>query len=202
MSRAQSLMTSKWCRSETACALVALPAHCASVLHARHRHIVCVPRSVRLTDQVDRHPHLDHRPLPRAALTFVASGRGLENVSVLGVASTPTLSPATNAANKLHDIVLIDTTTDCGPGCSRVDTPAACTLFGMVNVSSISALAIGERVGKAGPDLHRSPMKRCSHARLPRCEDHGARFARCLEKPSLRIHAQRMSGTGREDVRL
>jgi hypothetical protein len=38
-------------------------------------------------------------------------------------------------------------------------------------------LAIGERVGKAGLDLFRSLMKRCSHARLPRCEGYGARCA-------------------------
>ena len=42
--------------------------------------------------------------------------------------------------------------------------------FGTVNVSlHIPTLAIGERVGKAGPDLFRSPMKRCSHARFSRC---------------------------------
>jgi hypothetical protein len=51
----------------------------------------------------------------------------------------------------------------------RVDTPAACTLFGMVNASLLRTLAIGERIGKAGPDLFRSPMKRYSHARLPQC---------------------------------
>jgi ClpX C4-type zinc finger protein len=44
----------------------------------------------------------------------------------------------------------------------------------MVNVSiSFRALAIGERVGKAGPDIFRSPMKRCSHARFSRCEGYG-----------------------------
>jgi hypothetical protein len=48
----------------------------------------------------------------------------------------------------------------------------------MVNVSiSFRTLAISERVGKAGTDLFRSPMKRCSHARLSRCKDNGARLA-------------------------
>ena len=42
----------------------------------------------------------------------------------------------------------------------RVDTPAACAPLGMVNVSISPPLAIGERVGKAGPDPFRSPMMR------------------------------------------
>jgi hypothetical protein len=37
-------------------------------------------------------------------------------------------------------------------------------------IHSLRTLAIGERVGNAGPDLFRSPMKRCSHARFPRRE--------------------------------
>jgi hypothetical protein len=64
---------------------------------------------------------------------------------------------------------------------SRADTPAACPPLGMVNVSiSFVPSPFGERVGKAGPDLIRSPMKRCSHARFPRCEGHGPCAARCL----------------------
>src|SRR5215831_1255212 len=55
-----------------------------------------------------------------------------------------------------------------------------------------SALAIGERVGKAGTDLLRSPMKRRSHARFSRCKDHGARTARCAKGEDHRNYPQRV----------
>ena len=52
--------------------------------------------------------------------------------------------------------------------------PLPAPLWGMVNVSiSFRTLAMGERVGNAGSDPFRSPMKRCSHARFPPCESHG-----------------------------
>lgn len=34
-------------------------------------------------------------------------------------------------------------------------------------INLFRTLAVGERVGNAGPDRFRSPMKRCSHARFP-----------------------------------
>jgi len=44
------------------------------------------------------------------------------------------------------------------------------------------------RTGRQGrPDLLRSPMKRCSHARFSRCKSYGARVARCLEKRAVEI---------------
>src|SRR5258707_481219 len=79
-------------------------------------------------------------------------------------------------------IVLIDRTMIALQAFLRVDTPAACALFwDGERITSLRTLAIGERVGKAGPDLFRSPMRRCSHARFPRRESYGARSARCFE---------------------
>src|ERR1700730_550235 len=69
-------------------------------------------------------------------------------------------------------------------------------------ISSTPPPAIGERVGKAGPDLLRSPMMRCSHARFSRCESHGAYIARCVEGQGGRNHPQRMPGIDRKDVWL
>jgi hypothetical protein len=42
----------------------------------------------------------------------------------------------------------------------RVDTPAACPIGDGKRINLFRALALGERVGKAGTDLYRSPMKR------------------------------------------
>src|SRR5260370_9967408 len=65
----------------------------------------------------------------------------------------------------------------------------------MVKVAiSLRALAVGGRAGKAGPDLFRSTMKRCSYARFSRCEDDGARPARRAASEGRRNHPQRMSG--------
>src|SRR5262249_40527255 len=69
-------------------------------------------------------------------------------------------------------------------------------------INLFRALAIGERVGNAGPDLFRSPMKRCSHARFSRRESYGTRAARCLENKVYRNHTRRSSGANREGVRL
>src|SRR5258708_18467409 len=62
--------------------------------------------------------------------------------------------------------------------CHKVDTPAACALRGWRTYQFDPPLAIGERVGKAGPDLFRSPIKRCSHKRLSRCDSNAAVAAR------------------------
>ena len=51
-----------------------------------------------------------------------------------------------------------------------------------------AALGIGERVGNAGPDLFRSPMKRCCHAQFPRCKNYGAHPARGPESQGYRNH--------------
>jgi hypothetical protein len=63
-------------------------------------------------------------------------------------------------------------------------------------------LAMGERVGKAGPDLFRSPMMRCSHAQFTQCQSYGACSARCIEGEGCRNHPQRMFRTDRKSVRL
>src|SRR5262249_33719339 len=95
-------------------------------------------------------------------------------------------------------------TRSCGTQISaRVDTPAACALFGMVNVSlCLRTLAIGERVGNAGPDLFRSPMKRRCHARLPRRKSYSTRPARGIKSKGYRNHTWRSSGVDRKGVRL
>src|SRR5215469_10252311 len=69
-------------------------------------------------------------------------------------------------------------------------------------ISFRATLAMGERVGNAGPDLFRSPIQRVSHARFPRCESNGAYPARCLEGERHRNHPQRMFGADRQGVRL
>jgi hypothetical protein len=48
---------------------------------------------------------------------------------------------------------LIDKTTGGASDFGRVDTPAACPIWDGERINLFRALAIGERVGKAGPDL-------------------------------------------------
>jgi hypothetical protein len=58
-------------------------------------------------------------------------------------------------------------------GVSRDDStmlPQVGCPFAMVNVSSSPRPRHWRAVGKAGPDLFRSPVMRCSHARFPRCK--------------------------------
>src|SRR5215475_15403472 len=101
-----------------------------------------------------------------------------------------------------HSIVMIDKTTARASDFKQGRYTRRLPPSGMVNVSISSALAIGERVGKAGPDLFRSPMMRCSHARFPRCESYGARAPRRLESKGYRNHTCRSSGADRDGVRL
>jgi len=99
-----------------------------------------------------------------------------------------------NAAGQFHCIVLIDKT--IGRASLRAGSihPPPAPVGDGERINLFRALAIGERVGNAGPDLIRSPMKRCCHARFPRCKSYGALSAGCLEGEGCRNHTCRSSG--------